>query len=374
MIQSFVKKLQSQDWLPQLNEPRKRGGSLEKLSTGDMLLFGAMEQAELSHRKVVTGEPTQLHFASTQLTSYPLFDQEFNALCSLIVAQVKGRKPYLALSKKIERLRISEICMAEDVEHLAQGEYPKHLYIRKHTANLQEWLHLHYINKIRDAKGTKILPDEDVKSFSYSLFIAQEQYKAIELERHIDGSFDLYATIFRPCSDIVDIRHAPKSFVAKQPAMTSAPVEASAKPNQTNEIEAEQSVVAESSPEAANASSAKIFTLPTARPAGASAITEQASTITPAPSEQEWQTISCNLRMASKLIDEAMSNDMRVTDVIRKALGLRVAEADNVQFDLKLTDKDYIILADRFNVHPHDRETIHTLIMEELGYFTGETL
>lgn len=88
--------------------------------------------------------------------------------------------------------------------------------------------------------------------------------------------------------------------------------------------------------------------------------------------EIEGHRIRCNLRMASKLVDEAMRNDMRVSDVIRKALGLNVAETDQIAFDVKLSNRDYKILAERFDLDARQKDQIHELIMEELSHFTGE--
>lgn len=431
MLQNLVKKLQSQDWINPQHESRKHKDSLLSLGIGDRITFGSMEQQDLSRQQMIVGTPTLFHFTSTQLESFPLFDQEFNEICHLIVAQVKDRSPYLAISKKIETSRAQEICTFDDYERIRQGQHPQHLYVRKHTANLQDWLHLHYVNKIREVKGTKIYPGNDVKQLTYSLYVAREQFKAIEIERMVNGDFELYATIFRPCSDITDVRHAVKpvqsavsapsasAFTSQtqanaehsatdalstnateqkdalhqnghKPAFVETPLaprEPQAKPR-IADID-EQADKHDTSPVSAmadntdvteedktyNEASAKIFTLPTpvmshVMPLSAMAVTNTSSSLPDTPSQSH--AISCNLRMASKLIDEAMRSDMRVTDVIRKALGLKVTDADTVRFDLKLSAADYAILAKRFDTDAHDTDRIHEMIMEELGYFTGE--
>ncbi len=364
VLNTLRKKLQLQEWLTSNDEPRRGKPTIDSIATGDRLTFGAMPQAQLSGKRFIVGAPAQYNFSSTQLTSYPLFDEEFNQVCHMIVAKVKNKAPYLAISRKLEQTRAEEICTEDDYQRLKTANYPHHLYVRKHTGDLQDWLHLHYANKIKNAKGTKILPDQDVKSFSYTLYVAEEQFKAIEIERHANGEFDVYATIFRPVSDIVEIKHQQRR--AQEPKI-STPDENATLPTalvsdivQTEETEEERED--------------KIITLPTALKVSTQAPVAHTNETLPSLASQQPQNISCNLRMASKLIDEAMSNDMRVTDVIRKAIGLKIAESDTVQFDLKLTAKDYEILAERFDLDPSDTDKIHALIMEELSHFTGEEL
>lgn len=363
MLDSLKKKLSFQDWRhAQDDQGKKTTISLEKLSEGDCLKFGVLPQDQLSNTRCIIGAPTLYNFASTQLTSFPLFDEEFNQLCHMIVASVKNKSPYLAISKKLSHTRLEEVFTDDDYKRLQRMDHPHHLYARKHTANLQEWLHLHYEKKIHNAKGTKILPDQDVKSFSYSLYVAEEQFKALEIERYANGEFDVYATIFRPVTDIAEIKHHRKTSTPYKKAMpvTPPPIAPIVEPAETK------------IPQDETKDSAEIFSLPTALNIEGSAFTTATHNL-PART-QEHDHIKCNLRMASKLIDEAVSSDMRVSDVIRKALGLSIADVDTVKFDIQLTERDYKILASRFDLDPNNKDMIHSLIMEELGHFTGEPL
>ncbi len=407
MLDVLKKKLLLQDWLNNVDEPRKLRGSVEKISAGDRIFFRTVEQPEISNKECVVGAPVIYHFASTQLTSFPLFDLEFNLLCHMIVAKVKGANPYLALSKKVNPVHYKNLCTDDDFQQLVQAKYPDHLYVRKHGANMQNWMHFHYSCSIKDATGTKIFSENDVKSFSYSLYVAKDEHKALELERYPNGHFSMYATVFVPLKYVQEIKHVRTSSLSPtfssrlkvpkdvfvdelpEPKIPSEPTLDSTKEllNDTLQKEPDEN------------SSAQIFSLPSARnvmisgalptatmmqPTDALSTAmqqadkkEQAQQVQPAaattPAAQEKKTaMPCNLHMASKLIDEAIRNEMRVTDVIRKALGLETVVKDHIHFDLQLSNRDYEVLADRFDVPISDKETIHRLMMEEIGDFVGE--
>jgi hypothetical protein len=225
--------------------------------------------------------------------------------------------------------------------------------------------------KIREAKGSSISAENEVKNFSYGLYISVKEHKALEIERLPSGDFDLYATVFRPATDIVNVEPRgaikagmmPKSsFAPPAEAAVNAPVPPTPKtPTPVMDVPK---------------SSAQIFDLTTVAKPTTPTLSEERLPAKPAfvptgivPYEA---AIQCNLRMASKLIDEALRSDIRVSDVIRKALGLKVAEMDFIAFDLRLSANDYKVLAERFEVDVNDKATIHHHIMEELGHFTGE--
>lgn len=408
------KKLLLQGWLHNEEEPRRLRGSIDKISEGDRIFFRNIAQPEISNKECVIGAPVIYHFASTQLTSFPLFDLEFNVLCHMIVAKVKGASPYLALSKKVNPLHYKNLCADDDFKNLEEGYYPKNLYVRKHGANMHDWMHFHYNCSIKDANGTKIFSENDVKNFSYSLYVAKDEHKALEFERYPNGRFSMYATVFVPLKHVQEIKHVrasslPPSFTNRlregeevvsdellEPKMTLEPItDTDDKAQEKPELE---------SPE--DNSSAQIFSLPNMRnittanalptatfiqPTDAlSAAMQNAQTVhakkektsiieplepsKPTISSDTKTSIPCNLHIASKLIDEALRNDMRVADVVRKVLGLDSIVKDHLHFDLQLSDRDYAVLAKRFDINEHDKDTLHRLIMEEVSDFVGEPI
>lgn len=82
--------------------------------------------------------------------------------------------------------------------------------------------------------------------------------------------------------------------------------------------------------------------------------------------------IECELRVANKLIDEAIRNEMRLTDIVRRIIELPVAYPEAVQIPMNLTDEDYALLAIRYGISAADRNAIKRRILEDLNSFSGK--
>ncbi len=377
MLSSLRKTFPFRDWLMQGDDSAAKRPNVASIAHGDVITFAALEQSDLSGKSCIVGTPTVYHFNGSQFTSYPLFSMTYAHLCQMIIAGQETDTPYLALSKKIPDAHKAELCMDEDYTRLQRGDMPQHLYVREHTAGMVDWLHMHYELKIPLARGTSIAPDNEVKTFDYSLYVSLKEYKALEIERFASGDIIAYATVFRPAEDIITIdrgaaprRMTPPSHEKTKPASKTQnpPTKPTEKPSTTSKIKSEANNAQDS---------AQIFELPVHTPTPATVPakpTPGSNRLIPAmPHDGNHSgAIQVNLRMASKLVDEALRNDMRVTDVIRKALGLGVHNTDQVSFDLQLSEKDYKVLADRFDVDLSDKDKIHEFIMEELSHFTGE--
>jgi hypothetical protein len=85
----------------------------------------------------------------------------------------------------------------------------------------------------------------------------------------------------------------------------------------------------------------------------------------------EGDSIECDLRVANKIIDEAIRNEMRLTDIVRRIIELPVAYPESVQIPVTLTDEDYALLGIRYGVTASDRNTIKRRIIEDLNDFSG---
>jgi len=83
------------------------------------------------------------------------------------------------------------------------------------------------------------------------------------------------------------------------------------------------------------------------------------------------ESIDCELQVANKIIDEAIRNEMRINDVVRRVIGLPVSQQESVQIPVTLTDQDYALLAIRYGISASDHEAIKKRIIEDLGDFSG---
>lgn len=104
-------------------------------------------------------------------------------------------------------------------------------------------------------------------------------------------------------------------------------------------------------------------------PAPASLRTEVKSS--PRGGEVENDAIECDLRVANKIIEEAIRNEMRLSDVVRRIIALPVANPESVHIPVMLTDSDFQLLAIRYGIPASDRTSIKTRIIEEMNDFSG---
>lgn len=84
------------------------------------------------------------------------------------------------------------------------------------------------------------------------------------------------------------------------------------------------------------------------------------------------ESVDCELHVANKIIDEAIRNEMRINDVVRRVIGLPVSQQESVQIPITLTDQDYALLAIRYGLQASDQEAIKKRIIEDLGDFSGK--
>ena len=83
------------------------------------------------------------------------------------------------------------------------------------------------------------------------------------------------------------------------------------------------------------------------------------------------EAIECDLKVANKIIDEAIRNEMRLSDVVRRIIELPVAYPESVQIPMTLSDEDYALLAIRYGISSTDRNAIKSRIIEDLNNFSG---
>ena len=97
-----------------------------------------------------------------------------------------------------------------------------------------------------------------------------------------------------------------------------------------------------------------------------------ARAIQPEPLAMENDSVECELPAANRVIEEAIRNEMSMSDVIRRIIALPVARQESVSIPVMLTDADYSLLAVRYGIPAADRAAIKAKVMEEIGDFSGK--
>lgn len=272
---------------------------------------------------------------------------------------------------------------------------------------------------------------EQAQEFKYTLLVSENNEHAIEIEKYKDGRMEVYATIYRRISDIGEVTHPAHPEMLSRPDLKLAsevkreepvksepmleekkpepqlakpePVKVEEKPEPKKEPvkfkELEKSEAPAEKPrqeekaKPAEAKSAAPQPTPTPQPQvqkekpamanyesanGALKTTSAnlqvavANKNQPKSASMDGNSIECELRVANRIIDEAIRNEMRLSDVVRRIVELPVADQEVVHLPVAFSDDDYALLAIRYGVSPSDRDAIRGRIIEDLGSFSGD--
>lgn len=390
----------------------------DQLQVGSAIVFGFVPQSSLSGRRLqITGINTY-QFGSEALTSFVL-TQDRDPGVSMIIAESEGEQ-YLALSRRItisDRIKMFE---SKDLENVIEKADTTQL-ICKDNPDFKGWTVGTYRREIQGMKGFLYAGDfrkaalphaNSAQEFKYVLLASESNEHAIEIEKYNDGRIEMYATVYRRTSDISEVSQPARPDVKLVgPALTeekpvsvpqeiktapvklqefSAPPVVAVAPAITPEAKQPNPVAPEKStqptqenkpmsplPEAA-AETLRSFTtngtspkLSSMQAANQSQPKQEIRPVNKPNGFEANEAVECDLRVANKIIDEAIRNEMRLSDVVRRVIELPVSHQEAVQIPVTLSDEDYSLLAIRYGISASDRNAIKSRIIEELNGFSG---
>jgi hypothetical protein len=418
-------------WKPsKKNQPQEKLRP-ELLQVGSTMGFGFMPQPSLSGRRLTVTHVNTYQFGDEALTSFVLA-QDKDAGVSMIVAESDGEQ-YLAISRRIPLADRMKMFDANELEAASTQENAAQLRCREMASDFKGWLVPAYKREIYGMEGRifrgdyrkAALPASDqAQPFQYTLLVSDGNEHAIEIERFADGRVEMYATIYRRTSDIGEITHPPRTELnrpdlklASQPAEAPPPAASTkapsvelpaAVPQPAAAAPAEESPAAEPlklqefaktpmpetiekpetpQPEAPQPPSKAASTQEEKKPMqptenyinGAdktakpqTAYPQEIKAVNKQVNGMENESIECDLRVANKIIDEAIRNEMRLSDVVRRIVELPVAHQEAVQIPVTLSEEDYSLLAIRYGMSAADRHAIKKRIIEDLNSFSGK--
>lgn len=155
------------------------------------------------------------------------------------------------------------------------------------------------------------------RPFEYRLFLSPDQHFALEIERYEDGGCLVYATVYLTSRDIesvsqLDRARAPVYLASRQDA-----------PQQ--DVQAAE------------------------------------------PSD----LLACDTALTLRLLEEAAKNRIKLSDLLRKILGLTPDTAESVFIPFSLTDAQYAELAERFQIPATDQTALRAAALADLTHFAG---
>lgn len=381
----------------------------EQLQIGSAIGFGFVPQTSLSGRRLEVAAINTYRFGEETLTSFVL-TQEKDAGVSMIVAESEGEQ-YLAISRRLTINDRMKMFNSQDLENATEKSEAAPLACNAAPADFKGWTVASYKREIQGLTGhiyqgdfRKIpLPSASAaQEFKYTLLVSESNEHAIEIEKYTDGRTEVYATVYRRISDIgevspparmdqlnrPDLKLASKAEEkpAEKPAVMAGPEDKPA-PVKLQEL-SHKAVVAPATPQPikpapvivpeAKKTEEKPKMQPTSAMKNGSA---PAQAVTPAQeikavskptmNGMENEAVECELRVANKIIDEAIRNEMRLSDVVRRIIELPVAHQEAVHIPITLSDDDYALLAIRYGIAASDRAAIKRRIIEDLNDFSG---
>ncbi|MFM9890230.1 MAG: hypothetical protein ACKVOE_06275 [Rickettsiales bacterium] len=238
------------------------------------------------------------------------------------------------------------------------------------------WAAARYSKSVDWVEGTLNNGTGRTRRVHYNLLVNESGEKALEIEHDDESDASrVYVTVYRPISDLAAIESGKvpiktEAAPVTEPPLFKEPVMPAAQPKarpdfrRISEAEGEEIHI----PRTANRPTlvtpepaVEEFALPAFLTAETGNYLSLDEVIPPEP-----ERVRVGLMAARTLIDRALSRNARVRDVLREMVGLDSALAEEVIFELPLSDNDYRILAMRYRLRPDHRDEIRTRLEEEL--------
>jgi len=395
----------------------------DQLQIGSGIVFGFVPQTSLSGRRLTVSAINTYQFGSEALTSFVL-SQERDPGISMIVAESDGEQ-YLAISRRItisDRIKMFD---SNELERIIDKPDATQL-ICKDNPDFKGWTVGSYRREIQGMKGffyagdfrKNPLPHSGAgQEFKYTLLASESNEHAIEIEKYPDGRLEMYATVYRRTSDISEVSQPSRPDLklaapAKPEEKPVAPVAVQeptklveapkAEPVKLQEFSAPPvSVAQETKPKAEKTASVSAPAVATSKPqekkpmpmteaaaeplrsysntnaapkmqaANQSQPKQEIKAVNRTNAAEANDAVECDLRVANKIIDEAIRNEMRLSDVVRRIIELPVAHQEAVQIPVTLSDEDFSLLAIRYGLPATDKNGIKSRIIEDLNGFSG---
>jgi hypothetical protein len=410
----------------------------KQLQVGSTIGFGFVPQVVLSGRRMTVSAINTYQFGEEALTSFILTQDNDSGVSMIVAESegehylaLSRRIPLNDRSKLFTPADFEIVLTSMDVTKLPCKENVSD-YKGWTVSSYRREIHGMKGRIFKgDFRGRTLPATKEAQEFDYTLLVSESNEHAIEIEKYADGRVEVYATVYRRMNDVGEITHPangkelakdmkdkelarPDIKLASEPAK---PVVAPAAPAVVNkpvhseplelkELAPPAPAPVREEPKAVKTEPKATPVEPTKAPAtttttvttntqttnnGATKImstnaettmkpklyvqpTNGEKALTNGVSSFDADALECDLRVANKIIDEAIRNEMRLTDIVRRIIELPVANQESVQIPVTLTDEDYALLAIRYGISSSDRNAIKRRIIEDLNDFGGNAV
>lgn len=191
---------------------------LSEIQAGYILQFGAMKQSLLNRKRYVAQEVWTYNIDLQKLYAFVLNTSPDNLL--YLIAGDENGQEYLTISSQVSQEMLEEFSGIKNfVDWLkTESTQPLRLY-GKPGGRHKNWLATSYVRVMHNVTGYvypadyrgRLLSGDAAsgKEFQYFLLVSQDQRHALDCELYPDGRLRVFATLYRPASDIRQIIPAP---------------------------------------------------------------------------------------------------------------------------------------------------------------------
>lgn len=404
----------------------------EQVRIGTVIEFGRVPQPQLSGRRLRVEGINTYQFGASLSTSFVMKSERDSDALFMVLSYNQGELG-ISVSRRLSDEEFASLFDKAEYEKICAKPDGGRLVAKSVAPELKSWVAAAYQLDVQGVKGSLYqgnyrkapLPDAAQASpFTYTLLLSESKEYAIEIEAHANARREVYATTYHRVSEIGEVIHPEEprgevKLASKKEEAPSAPPVAPKGPSVMSEGEVKSSPIklrelhptpeqkvetlpeikpapklepsAKTPPATApkkeepkvtvtpmipkesenTADSAKKTTLYVQSTTPENYTKQEIKAVTKTPNTFDADSIECDLRVANKIIDEAIRNEMRLTDVVRRIIELPVAYPEAVQIPITLTDEDFALLAIRYGISSSDRGSIKRRIIEDLNDFSG---
>lgn len=348
--------------------------NLSNLRCGSTVGFGFLPQRNISGCRMTVKSINSYIFDEDEFLSYVLdnADTDINLIISI---DPETDEQILTLSQRIERRLFPMLFLSNEPESWFSLKVGDQLQTSHKVMGMQQsWVASSYRLAML-AEGTFMEGDyrlmkkpyapQSLRTFQYALLVDDENEHALEAEKYEDGTIIVYSTVYRLATDIGEITNPPEQRDYKQAAFSK---EQEFKGKSAFETK-EKPVI---NPEER---AADVFEIPAVKLNGAASHTVEIETkkkpenIAKAAVSEDMLTFDAKL--AGRIISEAQSNNISLTEVIRKVIDMPASINDQVLIPFVLSEVEYKELAKRYGLSASDHDGVKAQIVKELRQFVG---
>lgn len=362
---------------------RRAGPDLSGIAVGQAIRFKpSCPLAPLAGNSAYVLAVRQYRFGDDTLESYQLQVGRFKHFFLTIAEDAQGQ--YLSLSRALSETEQDRWFGRDALGFFMEPSTAKTIRCKADMATDGDWAAERYVKTVDWIEGSVThAGGGHARSFHYNLLVNESGEKALEIE-HDDQSGEnrVFVTVYRPAQDIAAVEAVTAIAEPAAAPILSAVPKAELPPEVAEEVPLFREPVLSGAPKQrpdfrrndepvgeiriprttftpnAVEEGVSLPSFLTTRDANYLSLDE---VIPPEP-----ERVRVGLGAARNLIERAMSRNVRVRDVLRDMLGLESALAEEVIFELPLSDEDYRTLAMRYKLRPDHRAEIRARLEDEL--------